>query len=1234
MWAQAIYLIATLILTYYFRPKQEEQEPANTAKYPMATEGNPVPVAFGSPTVTGPNCVWYGDLRSSSVKDGDFEGFRYYMGCHLVLCHGGVDAIEKITIGDREAWSGSQGDGSIYLDDKDLFGGDKKEGGIKGTVDVMLGKPAQARNAYLVAQQGANTPAYRGVTSLVLNQVYFGTTAYPKPWAVKIRRTATRTDGAAMWYSAKAAVSGALNIVHMIHEAITSEEWGMGLPESVIDDASFKAAADTAHAEGMALSMLWAQKMSAENFIKQMEQYLDATVYVDPATDLYKIRLIRDDYTVSNLQLFNEDNVLDLKEFGRRTWAETVNEIVVAYTDQADGEEKSVTVHDVGNIQIQQGTVSSAKKYIGIPTLALAQRIALRDLRASSAPLASIKIDVNRQAWDKEIGEPFRFSWAKYGLSDVVFRVKDIDYGRLEDGKITIDAMEDVFSIPASGYIAEETSEWTDPVSSPAPVTIQAATEITYYEARQLVSPSEIDYLDTNSPGWTRAQLLAARPVSDAFDYELWSREGADAYQTWGTGAFCPTGELDGAITAALSGAYPLKNTIDLDIVEVGTFALLGGEICIVTAIDIPTSTVTMSRGYMDTVPADQADGTRVWFTANKATENAVRTDGDDMDLKPLTVTGKGTLAIGSATAAAIVLEDRQSKPYPPGNLKFNGTAYPGTISGELTITWSHRDRALDQLYAQTQGDIGPEAGATYNLRVYGDGDIEIVNETGLTGTSYALVESVLPLQDYILALGWPGSRFYNMSDLYSAGVIEDLANGVNRSLYGTCATSSKRLTKESQGSVHVPAVGDYIGYTDMDIFQYDKVMLHAVVEFSTDILGTRCIFQDGGSTRGVFWGIHGGNFGVWIIDGIRGVLSATVTAATYLTADTPHKLAALVKGETGRAALWIDDVKVLETNLGVWTDANGSNGTSFGGCYNHLAIDNTSAPVGGLKGYIDHLWMTGGATDDDQYQDAMNALTVLNLYDYETEVAVDNPYVRLKLDEASGVLYNSIGAYGDATPYGTITYQTSPLIPGAGTAILLGTDGYLQQHDYADFCNAAVDGFTLSIKTKVPPTGPLVVWVGINQSDSNRTNRLLLGFQNGHAFANVENQPQTEGTTLLTEGDMVHCHFTYNKNTNAWALYVNGNPEISGTRALAVSTADYFFIGMEEDTGGANGNYLNSHIDEFLLYQTELSAARIAILAEAGERLAGLNQQVRIELESDRGGVLSNQMHNITVTR
>ena len=59
-------------------------------------------------------------------------------------------------------------------------------------------------------------------------------------------------------------------------------------------------------------------------------------------------------------------------------------------------------------------------------------------------------------------------------------------------------------------------------------------------------------------------------------------------------------------------------------------------------------------------------------------------------------------------------------------------------MTGEVVVSWAHRDRLTqaDQLIDTLAGDIGPEAGVSYRLRIYGNGALRRT-VSDLTGTTY-----------------------------------------------------------------------------------------------------------------------------------------------------------------------------------------------------------------------------------------------------------------------------------------------------------------------------------------------------------------------------------------------------------------------------------------------------------------------------------------------------------------
>ena len=131
----------------------------------------------------------------------------YYVGMHLVLCHGPVDKITVIEVDKKIVWQGDIGDGTVYINQEKLFGGIEREGGIKGYLDICLGKTTQAVNSYLASKLGADIPAFRNVLSIVIKNMYVGTNYYLKPWSFLTTRIQTKGyQGGSQWFPSFAEV--------------------------------------------------------------------------------------------------------------------------------------------------------------------------------------------------------------------------------------------------------------------------------------------------------------------------------------------------------------------------------------------------------------------------------------------------------------------------------------------------------------------------------------------------------------------------------------------------------------------------------------------------------------------------------------------------------------------------------------------------------------------------------------------------------------------------------------------------------------------------------------------------------------------------------------------------------------------------------------------------------------------------------------------------------------------
>lgn len=538
-----------------------------------------------------------------------------------------------------------------------------------------------------------------------------------------------------------------MNPAHIIRECLTDAVWGLGYSSIDIDEQSFIDSADTLYAEEMGISILWDKEIPIIDFVNIIINHIDGSLFIDKSTGKFKLKLIRETEVSSPTLYLGEDEIFSITNYAKKPFGELVNSVTVNYMDAGINEVRSVTVQDVALIQMQGSVISTTIQYPGFSNESVATRAAQRDLKSLSSQLRSCTISCSRVAASLEIADTFVLTWPDLEFNQVTMRVQSIEYGSATSNEIKIKAIEDVFSLPTNSIITSP--DIYDPgIGGTAENAVpRLLIEAPYYELVQRLGQTAVDETLSSSPEAGYIIAAGGRPTG-GINSRLYVDSGA-GYEDSGNLEFSPFGYLAADVLPGET-TIVVQNTQDVDLVETATHLQVNDELMVINSITENSSgyEVGVGRGILDTVPAplhSTGDAVIFWDVYGE-TDEVEYVAIETIFSKILTITGTDQLLLADAAAESVTLDYRAIRPYPPGNVKVNGTAYPSYIgeTAELQITWSHRDRLQQtsgELYDTTYGNIGPEAGVTYALRIYGEDDTLLRTETGITGTSYTYLE-------------------------------------------------------------------------------------------------------------------------------------------------------------------------------------------------------------------------------------------------------------------------------------------------------------------------------------------------------------------------------------------------------------------------------------------------------------------------------------------------------------
>jgi hypothetical protein len=340
-----------------------------------------------------------------------------------------------------------------------------------GTFSITFAGSAIEGQPLAVGTPGSTlgtVPAYPNLCYITYENTILGQNSTPRPLGFELQRSPRGFPSEFYLDDALSQNEGDANPIAIIYELMTDRLWGIGLNDSELDLAASWQAASVyccinSGTDQLFLSYVLDNQASAQEYIDEVYRTIDAVPFIDPASGKLGIQLIRGDYDPATLPLYNESNILD-SDFTQGAAQETVNEVKVTFTDRSRLYKKNqVSAKNTASVLAVGRVVSTTIEYKGVTREDLALRLAQRDLRALSTPLAKATLVVNRSGFDLHEGSPFRYSWARAGVSEMVMRVAKITRGGRNDSKLTIECVQDVFAIPAAPAYAPSGVTYNDP---------------------------------------------------------------------------------------------------------------------------------------------------------------------------------------------------------------------------------------------------------------------------------------------------------------------------------------------------------------------------------------------------------------------------------------------------------------------------------------------------------------------------------------------------------------------------------------------------------------------------------------------------------------------------------------------------------------------------------------------------------------------------------------------------
>ena len=99
-----------------------------------------------------------GDIPPLKIK-------KYRVSMVHVVCIGPIDALVAIKVNKKGVWSGNfTSNGILTIDKPQFFGGENREGGLQGNLEICFGGDTQTGITHYSNKFGASSPGFQGLS--------------------------------------------------------------------------------------------------------------------------------------------------------------------------------------------------------------------------------------------------------------------------------------------------------------------------------------------------------------------------------------------------------------------------------------------------------------------------------------------------------------------------------------------------------------------------------------------------------------------------------------------------------------------------------------------------------------------------------------------------------------------------------------------------------------------------------------------------------------------------------------------------------------------------------------------------------------------------------------------------------------------------------------------------------------------------------------------------------------